>query len=251
VDIEKVGEKLVDQLIDRGLVKVVPDLYRLGLRARADSQGLTVEQLSEALTDSEMRELAMESLKALDRMADLSAQNVLEAIERSKETTLPRFLFGLGIRHVGEATAKELARHFGTLKRIIGASVDDLLKVNDIGPIVAQSIYTFFAQAHNREVIKDLRDCGVSWPEGEPAPVVSKPLTGKTLVITGTLPSLSRDEARDLIEAAGGKVAGSVSKKTSFVVAGTEAGSKLDRALELGVPVLDEAGLKGLLDGSA
>ncbi len=251
LDIEKVGEKLVEQLIDRGLVKVASDLYRLGLRSRADSRGLTIEQLSAELTDDEMREMAIQSLTALDRMGDLSAQNVLDAIERSKDTTLPRFLFGLGIRHVGEATAKELARHFGTLERIIGASVKDLLEVSDIGPTVAQSIYTFFAQAHNRDVIKELRKCGVSWPKSEPAPVVSKPLTGKTLVITGTLPSLSRDEARDLIEAAGGKVAGSVSKKTSFVVAGTEAGSKLDRALELGVAVLDETGLRGLLDGSA
>ena len=251
VDIEKIGEKLVDQLIDRGLVKVIPDLYRLGLRACADSRGLTVEKMSEELADSEMRELAMKALKALDRMADLSAQNVLDAIERSKATTLPRFLFGLGIRHVGEATAKELARHFGKLDAIMQASLEQLLQVSDIGPVVAESLHTFFAQAHNREVIKDLRECGVFWSEGEPATVVIKPLTGKTLVITGTLPSLSRDEARDLIEAAGGKVAGSVSKKTSFVVAGTEAGSKLERALELGVAVLDEAGLKGLLDGSA
>jgi DNA ligase (NAD+) len=184
-------------------------------------------------------------------MAEKSGQKLMEALQQSKETTLPRFLFGLGIRHVGEATSKELARHFGSLDAIMSASPEQFLQVSDIGPVVALSLHTFFAQAHNREVIKDLRDCGVFWSEGEPAPAVSKPLTGKTLVITGTLPSLSRDEARDLIEAAGGKVAGSVSKKTSFVVAGTEAGSKLDRALELGVAVLNEAGLKGLLDGSA
>jgi DNA ligase (NAD+) len=178
----------------------------------------------------------------------LSAQNVLDAIEKSKQTTLPRFLFGLGIRHVGEATAKELARHFGQLDAIMDATEEQLLQVIDVGPIVAQSLRTFFDQPHNREVVEQLRACGVTWTEGPPAPVTPKPLTGKTLVITGTLPTLSRDEAKDLIEAAGGKVAGSVSKKTTFVVAGTEAGSKLDKALELGVTVLDEAGLKELLD---
>ena len=223
VEVEGLGDKLVDQLVDSELVRTLPDLYRL----------------------------SVSTLAGLERMAEKSGQNLLEALQKSKVTTLPRFLFGLGIRHVGEATAKELARHFGKLDAIMDASLDQLLQVSDIGPVVAESLHTFFAQAHNREVIKDLRDCGVCWSEGEPAPVVSKPLTGKTLVITGTLPSLSRDEARDLIEAAGGKVAGSVSKKTSFVLAGTESGSKLDRALELGVAVLDETGLRGLLDGSA
>ncbi|MEI6599265.1 MAG: NAD-dependent DNA ligase LigA [Comamonadaceae bacterium] len=223
VEVEGLGDRLVDQLVDGELVRNLPDLYRLNLS----------------------------TLSGLERMAEKSGQNLMEALQKSKATTLPRFLFGLGIRHVGEATAKELARHFGKLDAIMDASPEQLLQVNDIGPVVAESLLTFFAQAHNREVIKDLRDCGVSWPEGEPAPVISQPLSGKTLVITGTLPSLSRDEARDLIEAAGGKVAGSVSKKTSFVVAGTEAGSKLERALELGVAVLDEQGLRGLLDGSA
>ena len=223
VEVEGLGDKLVDQLVDGELVRTLPDLYRL----------------------------SVSTLAGLERMAEKSGQNLLEALQKSKVTTLPRFLFGLGIRHVGEATAKELARHFGKLDAIMDASLDQLLQVSDIGPVVALSLHTFFAQAHNREVIKDLRDCGVCWSEGEPAPVVNKPLTGKTLVITGTLPSLSRDEARDLIEAAGGKVAGSVSKKTSFVLAGTESGSKLDRALELGVAVLDETGLRGLLDGSA
>ena len=223
VEVEGLGDKLVDQLVDGELVRTLPDLYRL----------------------------SVSTLAGLERMAEKSGQNLLEALQKSKVTTLPRFLFGLGIRHVGEATAKELARHFGKLDAIMDASLDQLLQVSDIGPVVAESLHTFFAQVHNREVIKDLRDCGVCWSEGEPAPVVNKPLTGKTLVITGTLPSLSRDEARDLIEAAGGKVAGSVSKKTSFVLAGTESGSKLDRALELGVAVLDETGLRGLLDGSA
>ena len=223
VEVEGLGDKLVDQLVDSELVRSLPDLYRLSLS----------------------------TLTPLDRMAEKSTQKLLEALQKSKETTLPRFLFGLGIRHVGEATAKELARHFGKLNAIMDASPEELLQVSDIGPIVAESLHTFFAQAHNREVIKDLRDCGVCWTEGEPAPVVSKPLAGKTFVITGTLPSLSRDEARDLIEAAGGKVAGSVSKKTSFVVAGSEAGSKLERAVELGLAVLNEQDLRGLLDGSA
>ena len=229
VDIENLGEKLVDQLVDTGVIKTLPDLYRLGLS----------------------------SLSALDRMAEKSAQNVLLALEQAKRTTLPRFLFGLGIRHVGEATAKELARHFGKLDGIMGptaeqaATVEQLLEVNDVGPIVAEAIHTFFQQPHNREVVEQLRACGVSWEEGEPAARAPQPLAGLTVVLTGTLPTLSRDEAKDMLEAAGAKVAGSVSKKTSYVVAGTEAGSKLDKALALGVPVLDEDGLKELLRGSA
>jgi DNA ligase (NAD+) len=175
----------------------------------------------------------------------------VEALQKSKQTTLPRFLYGLGIRHVGEATAKALARHFGKLDGIMAATPEQLLEVADVGPIVAQSIRTFFDQAHNREVVEQLRACGVVWEEGEPAVRAVLPLAGKTFVITGTLPTLGRDEAKDLLEAAGAKVAGSVSKKTSYVVAGAEAGSKLDKARELGVPVLDEAGMKELLDGRA
>ena len=220
VEIEGLGEKLVDQLVDGKVIHTLPDLYRLGLT----------------------------SLASLDRMADKSAQNIVEALQKSKHTTLPRFLFGLGIRHVGEATAKELARHFGALDPIMQASEEQLLEVNDVGPIVAKSLRTFFDQSHNREVVAQLRACGVTWQEGAPAPVAAKPLSGKTFVITGTLPTMSRDEAKDLIEAAGGKVAGSVSKKTTYVVAGSEAGSKLDKARELGVSVLDEAGLRVLLD---
>ncbi len=229
VDIENLGEKLVDQLVDTGVIKTLPDLYRLGLS----------------------------SLSALDRMAEKSAQNVLLALEQAKRTTLPRFLFGLGIRHVGEATAKELARHFGKLDGIMGptaeqaATVEQLLEVDDVGPIVAEAIHTFFQQPHNREVVEQLRACGVSWEEDEPAERAPQPLAGMTVVLTGTLPTLSRDEAKDMLEAAGAKVAGSVSKKTHYVVAGTEAGSKLDKALALGVPVLDEDGLKELLRGSA
>jgi DNA ligase (NAD+) len=219
VEVEGLGDKLVEQLVDAGVIHTLPDLYRLGLTALAN----------------------------LERMADKSAQNIVDALEKSKQTTLPRFLFGLGIRHVGEATAKELARHFGKLDAIMDATEEQLLAVADVGPIVAKSLRTFFDQAHNREVVEQLRACGVTWPEGEPAPLAAQPLSGKTLVLTGTLPTLGREEAKALIEAAGGKVAGSVSKKTSFVVAGAEAGSKLDKAQELGVAVLDEAGLLELL----
>ncbi len=223
VEVEGLGDKLVEQLVDTNVIRTLPDLYKLGLTA----------------------------LAAMDRMAEKSAQNIVDALEKSKHTTLQRFLFGLGIRHVGEATAKELARHFGTLDAVMDASVDALLEVSDIGPIVAQSIRTFFDQPHNREVVEQLRACGVTWPEGEPATVGFKPLAGKTLVLTGTLPTLGRDAAKDLIEAAGGKVSGSVSKKTHYVVAGTEAGSKLDKAQELGVAVLDEGGLLALLSPQA
>ena len=220
VEVEGLGDKLVEQLVDGGVINTLPDLYRLGLTALAN----------------------------LDRMADKSAQNILAALEASKATTLPRFVFGLGIRHVGEATAKELARHFGTLDAIMAASVDELLLVQDVGPVVASSIHTFFEQAHNREVVEQLRACGVHWDESTPGQAGPKPLAGKTFVITGTLPTLSRDEAKDRLEAAGAKVAGSVSKKTSYVLAGTEAGSKLDKAQELGVPVIDEAQMLAMLE---
>lgn len=219
VDIEGLGDKLVEQLVDSGLIKTLPDLYKLGFTA----------------------------LAGLERMAEKSAQNVLDALEKSKTTSLPRFLFGLGIRHVGEATAKDLARHFGSLDRVMDASVDALLQVNDVGPVVAQSIRTFFDQAHNREVVEQLRAAGVHWPEGEGAQNTPQPLLGKTFVLTGTFPTLSRDEAKALLEAAGAKVAGSVSKKTDYVVAGTEAGSKLTKAQELGVAVIDEAAMRALL----
>jgi DNA ligase (NAD+) len=222
VEIEGLGDKLVEQLVDTHVVSVLPDLYKLGFSA----------------------------LASLDRMADKSAHKLLEALEKSKQTTLPRFVFGLGIRHVGEATAKALARHFGKLDAIMDATEAQLLEVSDVGPIVAKSIRTFFDQPHNREVVEQLRACGLTWQEGEPAVRAPQPLSGKTFVITGTLPGLSRDEAKDLIEAAGGKVAGSVSKKTDYVVAGTEAGSKLVKAEALGVAVIDEAALLALLEPS-
>jgi len=223
MDIEGLGDKLVDQLVDANVVRALPDLYRLGLNA----------------------------LSSLDRMAEKSAQNVLAALEKSKSTTLNRFLFGLGIRHVGEATAKDLARHFGLLDAIMDASVEQLLEVREVGPVVAESIHTFFAQPHNREVVEQLCACGVHWEEGAPAEKAPQILAGKTVVLTGTLPTMGRDEAKDMLEAAGAKVSGSVSKKTSYVVAGAEAGSKLTKAQELGVPVLDEAGMLALLRGEA
>jgi DNA ligase (NAD+) len=219
VEVDGLGDKLVDQLVDSGVVRTLPDLYRLGLTA----------------------------LASLDRMAEKSAQNIVDALEKSKTTTLPRFLFGLGIRHVGEATAKALARHFGTLEGIMQATEAQLLQVADVGPIVAQSIRLFFDQVHNREVVEQLRACGLNWPEGEPVPMASLPLVGKTFVLTGTFPTLSREDAKAMLEAAGAKVAGSVSKKTDYVVAGEEAGSKLAKAKELGVPVLDEAQMKAML----
>ncbi|MBL0123262.1 MAG: NAD-dependent DNA ligase LigA [Betaproteobacteria bacterium] len=222
VDIEGLGDKLVDQLVDVDIVHTPADLYRLGLAA----------------------------LSSLDRMAEKSAANLLAAIEKSKHTTLAKFLFGLGIRNVGEATAKDLAKHFGALDAIMDATVEQLLEVNDVGPIVAESLRNFFDEPHNREVVEQLRACGVRWAESEPAANarnVAGAFAGKTVVLTGTLTGMTRDEAKEKLEAAGAKVAGSVSKKTDFVIAGLEAGSKLDKAQELGVAVIDEAQLNAML----
>jgi DNA ligase (NAD+) len=219
MDIEGLGDKLVDQLVDRGLVHTPADVYGLSL----------------------------ETLAGLERMAEKSAANLLAAVETGKATTLARFIFALGIRNVGEATAKDLAQHFGSLDRLIAATEDDLRAVRDVGPIVAQSILQFFAEPHNLDVVNKLRAAGVHWPESKGLQQSAGILTGKTLVLTGTLPTLTRDAAKEKIEAAGGKVAGSVSKKTDYVVAGEEAGSKLAKAQELGVPILDEAGLLALL----
>jgi DNA ligase (NAD+) len=223
VEIEDLGDKLVEQLVDAGIVNTLPDLYKLGLTA----------------------------LSQLDRMADKSATNVLAGIEKSKNTTLPKFLFGLGIRHVGEATAKELSRHFGALDAIMDATLDQLLQVSDVGPTVAQSIRTFFDQAHNREVVEQLKACGVRWKEGEASAGASLPLTGQTFVLTGTLQTMGRDEAQAKLEMLGAKVSGSVSKKTHAVVAGAEAGSKLEKAQSLGVTVLDESAFLALLASHA
>ena len=220
MDIEGLGDKIVDQLVDAGLVHTPADLY-----------GLTVETLA-----------------GLERMGEKSAQNLVAAIDQSRQTTLARFIFALGIRNVGEATARDLARHFGNLDGIIAADIEALQQVPDVGPVVAASIVAFFNESHNREIIAQLLAAGLHWTEGEPADAGPKLLAGKTLVLTGTLPTLKRDDAKAMIEAAGGKVAGSVSKKTDFVVAGDEAGSKLEKALELGVAVIDEAELLKLLE---
>lgn len=222
VEVDGLGEKLIDQLVDAGIVNTLPDLYRLGLTA----------------------------LVQLERMAEKSALNILSALEASKSTTLPRFIYGLGIRHVGEATAKEFAKHFGTLDAFMAASEEELLSVADVGPVVAKSVLSFFEQPHHQEIVAQLRACGVHWQEGPPADKQVQILSGKTVVLTGTLPTLSRDQAKEMLEAAGAKVAGSVSQKTSYVVAGAEAGSKLDKANSLGIPVLDEAGLLNLLQGN-
>ena len=213
MDIEGLGDKLVDQLVDGGIVRTPADLYKLGVA----------------------------KLAALERMAEKSAANVHAAIEKSKDTTLARFVYALGIRNVGEVTAKDLAAHFGSIDPIMDASVEQLLEVPDVGPVVAESIAAFFREPHNREVVEQLRAAGVKWPEGGRArKAASGAFAGKIVVLTGTLSSMGRDDAKERIEAGGGKVTGSVSKKTDYVVAGAEAGSKLDRATELGIRVLDE-----------
>ncbi len=221
MDIEGLGDKLVDQLVDQAQVRTPADLYRLGVAG----------------------------LASLERMAEKSAANVLASIERSKTTTLARLVFALGIRHVGEATARDLARHFGALDRLIAADRAALLQVHDVGPVVAESVARFFAEPHNREGIEALRAVGVRWPEHAPQPVLDTdaPLAGLSFVLTGTLPTLAREEAKAMIEAAGGKTTASVSGKTDYVIAGADAGSKLDRARDLEVPVLDEDGFRRLL----
>ena len=242
IDIEGLGDKLVDQLVEADVVHTPADLYRLGLTALAN----------------------------LDRMAEKSATNLLASIEKSKRTTLPKFLFGLGIRHVGETTAKDLAKYFGNLDAIMDATAEQLLAVHDVGPIVAQSLRQFFDEPHNREVVEQLRACNVTWPEVESqhgsgsrgenalnAPSGADlgsftlgPFAGKTVVLTGTMAGMSREDAKEKLEALGAKVAGSVSKKTDYVIYGEQAGSKLDKALALGVAVLDEAHFLSMLSRS-
>lgn len=222
MDIEGLGEKLVDQLVEADILRTVADIYDVG-------------------------RLNVNSVASLERMAEKSARNVVDAINQSKETTLARFIYALGIRNVGEATAKDLAAYFGGLDKLQSAEIETLLTVDDVGPIVAASIVQFLGEAHNRQVIDSMRSMGVSWAEHEGRQVSVGVLQGKTLVLTGVLPSMSRDDAKALIEAAGGKVSGSVSKNTHYVIAGADAGSKLEKAQTLGVAVLDEAGLKALL----
>lgn len=217
LDIEGLGEKIVDQLVDQNLVRTPADLYRLGFTALAN----------------------------LERMGDKSADNLITAINQSKSTTLARFIFALGIRHVGETTAKDLANHYRSMHALMDASLEDLLTVKDVGPVVADSITSFMGEAHNREVIEQLLASGMQLSVEEK--VISAAVAGKTFVLTGTFPTMTRDEAKDLLEKAGAKVAGSVSKKTDYVVAGADAGSKLTKAEELGVPVIDEAAMLELL----
>jgi DNA ligase (NAD+) len=219
MDIEGLGDKLVDQLVERGLVDTVADLYQL-----------TAEQLA-----------------GLERLAEKSAANLVQALSRSKETTLARFLYALGIREVGEATARALGAHFGSLDGIMAADADTLQAVPDVGPTVAEHVASFFRESHNREVIERLREAGVHWPEAEPKGSGKQPLAGLTFVLTGALESMTRDEAKQRLEALGAKVSGSVSGKTRYVVVGADPGSKLAKAQTLGVEVLDERGLLQLL----
>lgn len=221
LDIEGLGEKLVDQLVEKKEVDDVADIFTL-----------TQQQLA-----------------GLDRMGPKSAANLVTAIEKSKATTLPRFLYALGITNVGEATAQSLAHHFGNLDDLMAADEEQLQQVQDIGPVVAHSVFTFFHQQHNTEVIHKLMNAGVSWPVIEKRKVEALPLAGKIFVITGTLESMSRDEAKASLQALGAKVSGSVSQKTSYLVAGADPGSKYDKALELGVEILDEATLQKLIAG--
>ena len=221
LDIEGLGEKLVDQLVEKNQVSDVADIFTL----------------------------AQEQLAGLDRMGPKSAANLVEAIEKSKATTLPRFLYALGITNVGEATAQSLAHHFGNLDDLMLADEEQLQQVDDIGPVVAHSLHLFFQQPHNRDVINKLVKAGVSWPAIEKRKVETLPLAGKIFVITGTLDSMSRDEIKARLQVLGAKVSGSVSKKTAYLVAGADPGSKYDKALELGIPILDDAALQKIIAG--
>ncbi|OGT21635.1 MAG: DNA ligase (NAD(+)) LigA [Gammaproteobacteria bacterium RBG_16_57_12] len=221
MDIEGLGDKLVDQLVDEALIHDVADLY--------------------VLTESQ--------LAGLERMGDKSAENLIQALEKSKHTTLARFIYALGIREVGEATAQALAQYFANLKKLEQADLESLQQVPDVGQVVAESIYRFFRQAHNREVINKLLEAGITWP-APVATAAAQTLAGQTFVLTGTLQTMTRDEAKQRLQARGAKVSGSVSKKTTYVVAGSEAGSKLADAQALGVKVLSEEELLKLLGQS-
>jgi DNA ligase (NAD+) len=222
MDIEGFGDKLVEQLVEKDWIKSPADIYAL----------------------------TREQLEGLERMGEKSAANLIEAIEKSKHTTLPRLLYGLGIPQVGEATALALAQNFGSLERLLEADAARIQQVPDVGPIVAALVAAFVASPEHRKVIKRLQELGVNWPDVEPLPTVASDdtLVGQTFVVTGTLESMSRDEAQEALIALGAKVSKSVSKKTSYVVAGSEPGSKLQKAEELGVPVLDEKGFLELLE---
>ncbi|MFM7433904.1 MAG: NAD-dependent DNA ligase LigA, partial [Gammaproteobacteria bacterium] len=219
LDIEGVGEKLVEQLVDAGLVETPADLYRLDAATLAN----------------------------LERMGPKSAENIVSALQKSKSTTLARFLFALGVRDVGEATAAALAAHFGTLEQLLTADLEGVQQVPDVGPVIARHVVEFFAEPTNREVVARLQSAGLHWPRVEIPAAGEHPLAGLTFVLTGTLDTLQREEAEDALRALGAKAAGSVSKKTSYLVAGRDAGSKLRKAAELGIAVLDEAALQRIL----
>ncbi len=222
LDIEGLGSKLIEQLVAIGRIKTPADIFILD----------------------------RDELIEMERMGEKSADNLLESIEKSKETTLSRFLYGLGIREVGEATASALASFYGKLEAIMGAQEEELQNVPDVGPIVASRIRAFFNESHNAEVIQRLRDSGVHWQDSKPATATTDgALAGKTFVLTGSLSGMTRDEAKDRIQALGGKVTGSVSKKTDFVLAGEKAGSKLEKARELGVPIISEDEFLSMIDG--
>jgi DNA ligase (NAD+) len=221
MDIEGLGEKLIDQLVDADLVRTPADLY-----------GLTQEQVA-----------------GLERMAEKSAANVMAALDKSKRTTLPRFLYALGIREVGETTSQALAQYFLSLPPMMAATEEELVAVPDVGPIVAAHVKRFFQEKHNQQVIAELLDRGIYWPTVEaPKTKQDSPLQGKTVVLTGTLAAMTRDEAAEQLRAHGAKVTTSVSKSTDLVIAGTKAGSKLRKAEELGIEVWEEPDLLAVLD---
>jgi DNA ligase (NAD+) len=221
MDIEGLGEKLIDQLVDRGLVESPADIYTLDVA----------------------------TLAGLDRMGEKSAANLVAAIARSRDTTLARFLFALGIRDVGESTAAALARHFGGIDALLEANAELIQRVQDVGPVVASRVVTFFADPRHQDVVRRLLALGVRWSAPErPSESVQQPLAGKTIVLTGTLANFTREAAKARLEALGARVAGSVSAKTTCVVAGADAGAKRAKAEALGVPVLDEAALTRLLE---
>lgn len=219
MDIEGLGSKLIEQLVDQDLVRSPADLYRLDVA----------------------------TLSGLERMAEKSARKLVDALDTSRQTSLPRLLFALGIREVGEVTAAQLARHFGTLEAVAGADAEQLASVPDVGPVVAAHIEAFFHEPHNREVIEQLLSLGIEYPEEAPLSADDLPLSGETYVLTGTLEAMPRAAAREALEALGAKVSSSVSKNTSAVIAGSDPGSKLAKAEALGIPILDEAGLADLL----
>jgi DNA ligase (NAD+) len=219
LDINGLGDKLVDQLVDSGLVNNVADLYKLSLEQLAD----------------------------LERMGKKSATNLINALNKSKNTTLSKFIYALGIREVGETTALALAEHFGDLDPLMHADEESLQQISDIGPVVAKHIATFFKQKHNTELIKELIHCGICWERVKKAKAGTQPLAGQTFVLTGTLESMSREEAKSKLQALGAKVSESVSKQTDCVVAGAEPGSKLTKAQKLGVKVVDEKSFLGML----